>query len=213
MEVFDGLHAFIWRDYSANNCNTYYIEADRKILIDPGHLRLFAAVERELKKLKVSPDRLDVALATHGHPDHLEAVERLGKPTLFAMNREEHDFISEMAAGYFKVPEADFFLGEGDLNIGTVAFQVFVTPGHSPGSVCFYWKDRKALFTGDVVFNQGIGRTDLPGGNSGDLKKSIVRLGELDVEYLLTGHGDVVTGRDKVRENFAMIRDYWFNYL
>lgn len=213
MKVFDGLHAFIWQDYSANNCNTYYIEADQNILIDPGHLHLFAGVERELKKLKVSPDHPDVVLATHGHPDHLEAAVKFGKPTLFAMNREEHAFIRELAAGYFKVPEADFFLAEGDLTIGGIDFQVFVTPGHSPGSICFYWKDRKALFTGDVVFNQGIGRTDLPGGNSGDLKRSIVRLIELDVEYVLTGHGDIVAGRDKVRENFAMIRDYWFNYL
>ncbi len=213
MRVFDGLHAFIWQDYSDNNCNTYYIESDRKILIDPGHLHLFAAVERELKKLGVPPEPLDVVLATHGHPDHLEASVKFGKPALFAMNREEHAFIREMAAGYFTVPEADFFIGAGDLNIGKVDFEVFVTPGHSPGSICLYWKDRKALFTGDVVFKQGIGRTDLPGGNSRDLKRSIVRLSELDVEYLLTGHGDIVTGRDKVRENFAMIQDYWFNYL
>ena len=90
---------------------------------------------------------------------------------------------------------------------------MLVTPGHSPGSICLYWPDRKVLFTGDVVFNQSIGRTDLPGGSSGDLKKSIIRLSKLDVEYLLTGHGEMVTGREKVQENFHMIQDYWFNYL
>ena len=213
MKVFDGLHAFIWQDPSANNCNTYLIDADKKILIDPGHLHLFSPIERELKKLKITPDQIDVVIATHGHPDHLEAAGKFKKPTLFAMNQEEHALISELAAGYFKVPEADFFLTEGDLTIGELDFQVIVTPGHSPGSICLYWPDRKVLFTGDVVFNQSIGRTDLPGGSSGDLKKSIIRLSKLDVEYLLTGHGEMVTGREKVQENFHMIQDYWFNYL
>ena len=213
MKVFDGLHAFIWQDHSANNCNTYLIDADKKILIDPGHLHLFSPIERELKKLKITPDQIDVVIATHGHPDHLEAAGKFKKPTLFAMNQEEHALISELAAGYFKVTEADFFLAEGDLTIGKLNFQVLVTPGHSPGSICLYWPDRKVLFTGDVVFNQSIGRTDLPGGSSGDLKKSIIRLSKLDVEYLLTGHGEMVTGREKVQENFHMIQDYWFNYL
>ena len=213
MKVFDSLHAFIWQDHSDNNCNTYLIDADKKILIDPGHLHLFSPIERELKKLKITPDQIDVVIATHGHPDHLEAAGEFKKPTLFAMNQEEHALISELAAAYFKVPEADFFLTEGDLTIGKLDFQVLVTPGHSPGSICLYWPDRKVLFTGDVVFNQSIGRTDLPGGSSGDLKKSIIRLSKLDVEYLLTGHGEMVTGREKVQENFHMIQDYWFNYL
>jgi len=69
------------------------------------------------------------------------------------------------------------------------------------------------IFTGDVVFNQGIGRTDLPGGNGQELKESIKRLSRLDVSLLLTGHGDVVSGRDAVAENFKMIEDYWFSYL
>jgi glyoxylase-like metal-dependent hydrolase (beta-lactamase superfamily II) len=189
------------------------IDADKKILIDPGHLHLFSPIERELKKLKITPDQIDVVIATHGHPDHLEAAGKFKKPTLFAMNQEEHALISELAAAYFKVPEADFFLTEGDLTIGKLDFQVLVTPGHSPGSICLYWPDRKVLFTGDVVFDQSIGRTDLPGGSSGDLKKSIIRLSKLDVEYLLTGHGEMVTGREKVQENFHMIQDYWFNYL
>lgn len=213
MKIFDSLYAFIWQDHSANNCNTYLIDADKKILIDPGHLHLFSPIERELKKLKITPDQIDVVIATHGHPDHLEAAGKFKKPTLFAMNQEEHALISELAAAYFKVPAADFFLTEGDLTIGKLNFQVFVTPGHSPGSICLYWPDRKVLFAGDVVFNQSIGRTDLPGGSSGDLKKSIIRLSKLDVEYLLTGHGDIVTGREKVQENFHMIQDYWFNYL
>ena len=69
------------------------------------------------------------------------------------------------------------------------------------------------LIMGDVVFNQGIGRTDLPGGNGKLLKESILKLADLDVEYLLPGHGDMVSGRKSVEANFKIIEDQWFDYL
>ena len=92
-------------------------------------------------------------------------------------------------------------------------FRVINTPGHSPGSVCLYWLDNKVLFTGDVVFNQGVGRTDLPGGNGLELKESIKLLSGLEVEHLLTGHGDIISGRELVASNFEFIERFWFDYL
>ena len=71
----------------------------------------------------------------------------------------------------------------------------------------------KVLFTGDVAFNQGIGRTDLPGGAGQELKESIKRISLLDVEYLLSGHGDILSGREKVKANFGDIEEMWFPYL
>jgi glyoxylase-like metal-dependent hydrolase (beta-lactamase superfamily II) len=140
-------------------------------------------------------------------------VKKFGKPTLFAMGEEEYAFIRKHAGNYFRIPEPDFFLAEGDLHIGTELFQVLKTPGHTPASICLYWPARKALFTGDVLFNQGIGRTDLPGGNGSMLKASIEQLSALDVDYLLTGHGDPVIGKKAVQANFKVIRDQWFPYL
>lgn len=213
MNIFKGLHAFIWQDYTENNCNTYLIDASKKILIDPGHAHLFDHVKNGMAALNVSLDQIDVVIATHGHPDHLEAVRFFDKPTLFAMNMEEYQFISELAGDYIKIPKPDFFLKEGDLIIGDKRFEVISTPGHSPGSICMYWRNKKVLFTGDVIFNQGIGRTDLPGGDSSLLKDSIKRIKTLDVDYLLTGHGDIVAGGNAVKANFQNIEDYWFNYL
>ena len=63
------------------------------------------------------------------------------------------------------------------------------------------------------MFNQGIGRTDLPGGDGSALKESIGMISSLNTEYLLTGHGDVVIGADAVKANFKMIENYWFGYL
>jgi glyoxylase-like metal-dependent hydrolase (beta-lactamase superfamily II) len=64
-----------------------------------------------------------------------------------------------------------------------------------------------------VIFSQGIGRTDLPGGDGSMLKESILRLSELDVEYVLPGHGEIISGRKAVQANFKGIKDYWFDYL
>jgi hydroxyacylglutathione hydrolase len=213
MQIFDGLHAFIWRTYTQNNCNTYLIDGELRILIDPGHKHLFEYVRKNLAALNVSPDEIDLAIVTHGHPDHLEAVQGLGKATMFAMNEEEHRFISELAGQYFKIPEPHFFLREGDLTIGEHKFEVIATPGHSPGSICLYWPDKKALFTGDLVFKDSIGRSDLPGGNGGMLKESVKRISGMDIEYLLSGHGEIVAGKNEVQANFEKIKNYWFNYL
>jgi glyoxylase-like metal-dependent hydrolase (beta-lactamase superfamily II) len=213
MKIVDGLHAFIWGVYTQNNCNTYLIDGKLKILVDPGHRHLFDHVRKNLAALNISPDQIDLAIATHGHPDHLEAVQGLGKATMFAMNDQEHRFISELAGEYFKIPEPHFFLKEGDLIIGEHSFEVIATPGHSPGSICLYWPEKKALFTGDLVFRESIGRTDLPGGNGGMLKESLKRISGMDIDYLLCGHGEIVAGKKEVKANFEKIKNYWFDYL
>jgi glyoxylase-like metal-dependent hydrolase (beta-lactamase superfamily II) len=218
MKIVDDLHAFIWRNPSANNCNTYILRGEKNILIDPGHYQLFGPVQMGLLDLNLAPEKIDLVLITHGHPDHLEAVARFRKPTLTALGYEEYLFIQNTAKEYGwdlsrSGIEPDFFLQEGEFRVGDKIFQVFVTPGHSPGSICLYWPENKVLFTGDVVFPQGIGRTDLPGGDGSQLKKSIQRLAGLEVEYLLSGHGEVIRGKKAVEANFRMIEEYWFNYL
>jgi glyoxylase-like metal-dependent hydrolase (beta-lactamase superfamily II) len=213
VKVFDGLYAFIWEDYTQNNCNTYLIDSSRRILVDPGHAQLFGHVTKGLERLRISPDTIDVLVVTHGHPDHLEAVSLLRKPPKLTMSLTDYNYILELAGGYFKVPEPDFFLREGDLVIGDDRFEVIDAPGHTPGSVCLYWPEKKALFTGDVVFQQGVGRTDFPGGSGGMLKESIRRIMKLDVEYLLSGHGNIVAGAENVRQNFRIIEEQWFRYL
>ena len=69
------------------------------------------------------------------------------------------------------------------------------------------------MFTGDLIFKEGFGRTDLPGGDSPTLKASIKRLTDLDVEYLLSGHGEVIEGAEAVRKNFEDIEKFYFAYI
>ena len=213
VKVFDGLHAFLWRMNTQNNCNAYLIDGNMKVLIDPGHRHLFSHIRKNLDLLEISLDQISVAIVTHGHPDHLEAVTQLHARTMVTMSHEEYKNIKKIAGLYPDMPEPAFFLEEGDLTIGDLRFQVVMTPGHSPGSLCLYWPDKKALFTGDVVFFQGIGRTDLPGGNGKELKKSIQKISQLEVEYLFTGHGEILIGKDAIQANFQKIQAYWFKYL
>jgi len=213
MKILDGLYGFIWQSPSENNCNSYFIDGAKKILIDPGHRHLFHHVKRGLAQIEATPEQIDVVLVTHGHPDHLEMVGSFGPATQWAMSRIDYEFVMKYIGSRSDFPAPAFFLQEGDLVIGDKTFRAILTPGHSPGSISLYWPEKRALFTGDVVFSQSIGRTDLPGGSGKQLKESISRLAELDVEVLCPGHGDVVAGRENVKKNFKMIKDFWFNQL
>jgi hydroxyacylglutathione hydrolase len=213
MKILDGLYGFIWQSASENNCNSFFIDGAKKILIDPGHRHLFQHVKRGLAQIETTPEQIDVVLVTHGHPDHLEMVGSFGPSTRWAMSRIDYEFVMKYIGSPVEFPKPAFFIQEGDLTLGDKTFQAILTPGHSPGSISLYWPEKKVLFTGDVVFSQSIGRTDLPGGSGKQLKESISRLAELDVEVLCPGHGDVVAGRENVKKNFKMIRDFWFNQL
>ncbi|MEW6188231.1 MAG: MBL fold metallo-hydrolase [Thermodesulfobacteriota bacterium] len=217
MKITEKLQAFIWRSPQANNGNTYLIRGSKTILIDPGHAHLFQHVRMGLGDLNLSPEQIDLTLITHAHPDHLEAVSLFRKSTLMALGKVEYGFskkwLGRYGAGNGNFLEPDFFLQEGELQVGDLTFQIFLTPGHSPGSICLYWPEGKALFTGDVIFDQGLGRTDLPGGDGELLKESIRRMAGLDVEYLLSGHGEVVKGKKAVEANFKMVEEYWFDYV
>lgn len=207
MEIFEGLNACIWQGYPPN-CNTYIITGAKNIVIDPGLAQLFDNVRDEMASLKLQPKDIDVVVATHGHPDHVDGLDFFEKPTLFAMNEEEYEFM-DGGSHYFNKP--DIFLAEGEMTIADYVFEILVTPGHSPGSACLYWPEHKALFSGDLVFNRNIGRSDLMGGDFEMLKESVKRIARLDCEYLLPGHGDILIGKEVIKANFEMIEDFWFN--
>jgi len=213
MKIIDGLYGFIWQSPNENNCNSYFIDGAKKILIDPGHRHLFQHVKSGLAQIETTPEQIDVVLVTHGHPDHLEMVGSFGPSTRWAMSRIDYEFVMKYIGSRTDFPAPAFFLQEGDLTLGDKTFQAILTPGHSPGSISLYWPEKKVLFTGDVVFSQSIGRTDLPGGSGKQLKESISRLAELDVEVLCPGHGEVVAGRENVKKNFKLIKDFWFSQL
>ena len=222
MELTPDLHAFLWTSPAANNCNTYLMRSSEKnILIDPGHAVHFDHVQEGLHRLDLAMADIDLIICTHAHPDHIEAASLFADtPALFALHAAEWRLVEEMApflrASMRVDPEAftpDFFLTEGDLTVGDIRFEVYHTPGHSPGSATIYWPAAKALFPGDLIFKDGLGRTDLPGGNGTQLKDSIRRMAAMDADWLLPGHGEPISGAADVKTNFKQVESMWLGYV
>jgi hydroxyacylglutathione hydrolase len=218
MQITNNIHGFMWKSMSANNCNTYLIDGLTRILIDPGHTHLFDHVQQGLMQLDLALEDIGLIICTHAHPDHIEAVQQFkNTAAMTTLHHKAWHFIKTMAPNVrasfgfrSNTIEPDFFLKEGDISINNVDLKIFHTPGHSPGSISLYLPDQKLLFTGDLVFKGGIGRTDLPGGNGSLLKKSLKRLSELETEWLLPGHGDIIRGAKDIKANFAHLNQMWF---
>ncbi|MCD5412761.1 MAG: MBL fold metallo-hydrolase [Dehalococcoidia bacterium] len=244
MRFANNLYAYLWKG-RGNNCHTYLfadvLRGKRPhVLIDPGHV-VNELSEKCLEKLTsamlrddIAPGEIGLIINTHSHPDHCEANLALaqmnsesgagGGQALIAIGKIEDEYRRTIAEKMSRMLgltvefEPDFYLQEGELNLGRgdekLNLQIIHTPGHSPGSICIYSPENKVLITGDVVFNGSVGRTDLPGGDSRTLKQSIEKLSELDVEYLLPGHstnyGDIIRGKNNVVQNFASIRMNYF---
>lgn len=222
MKLSERLYAYIWTDYRANNCNSYVVRSGSSMmLIDPGHRVFLPRLFQSMKRDGLDPREVALVAVTHCHPDHFEGAEEFGRlGAQVAMSRRETEFFEEIGP-YFarmmglKIPElhVDVYLEEGDLEIGGERFEVIHTPGHSPGEMSLFWEGTAALFSGDVIFPQGVGRTDFPGGDGALLKASIERLRAYRPALLLSGHGDILSGRDAVEKNFEMVRRAYFDYL
>jgi len=212
MRLNSDLYAFPWRSMTENNCNSYLIDSDFKILIDPGHQHLFAELVSSLRSMDIHLEDIDLVVGSHAHPDHIEAFQSFSTlSAMITMGELEFQNVQERATHFLGFDlQPQFLLREGKLRAGTTELEVISTPGHSPGSICLYWPQHKALFAGDVIFEQGVGRTDLPGGSGELLKESIRRLSTLDIELLLPGHGNIIQGREEIARNFSLVEDIYF---
>jgi glyoxylase-like metal-dependent hydrolase (beta-lactamase superfamily II) len=185
-----------------NSIIIYDEESKDCVIVDPG-----AEGDRILKE--VESLNVKAIIATHGHLDHVGQVgflkEKLKVP--FYMNQKDEFLINnDIFPGFAfmlkatKCPPPDYNIKEGDvLKFGTLEFSVIETPGHTPGSVCFYNQKEKMLISGDTLFAGSVGRVDLPGGNGQDMDKSLKKLMELPEDTVVyPGHGGKTTiGREK----------------
>lgn len=180
------------------NCYLLWDAGGAGVAVDPGMLDApeWEAFEDTLAKEGVS---LGEIWLTHGHFDHIYGAARLaGKyGAVIRMSPEDRPVLeggnSFASAFGLPAPDAGFrfeSLADGqELGFGSCTFKVITTPGHTPGSVCFYDGADKVLLSGDTLFAGSIGRTDLP---YGDYDKLIVSV--MDKIMGLPGDTDVLPG-------------------
>ncbi|MFH1722075.1 MAG: MBL fold metallo-hydrolase [Candidatus Altiarchaeota archaeon] len=186
---------------SGSNCFLVYDQGNSVVVdsgIDP------EPVLRAISELRIT---LDSLINTHAHYDHVKGNEKLVESSGCEVFVHKIDaevlesgndtfILSELFGDLIGPQSVDRKLKGGDeLKIGGLSLMVLHTPGHTKGSICLYCPKEKALFTGDTVFSDGVGRTDLPGGDFGELKKSMEKLisfsEEFEVEKIFPGHGPV----------------------
>jgi len=221
---------FAQRDQvAAQMVNFVYLIGDRKtrecIVVDPAY-----AVDDILNIVEQDSMKLTGVLATHYHPDHvggsmmgtkIQGVADLLEKTQVPIHINKHE--TKWVARTTGLDEIDLVQHEGGdkISVGDVEITFVHTPGHTPGSQCFLVEQR--LVAGDTLFLDGCGRTDLPGGNPGDLYTSLQTLASLPRETIVCpGHqysalpsanlGDVVATNHVFRPSSQQQWLEWFGH-
>jgi glyoxylase-like metal-dependent hydrolase (beta-lactamase superfamily II) len=162
------------------NCWIYTLPDIRSCaVIDPGADA--PDIIKHLRQLNLSPKYI---LLTHGHFDHITALPELlqSMPATVAIHEDDASYLQD---------KADTLLSDGDI-IGP--FKVIHLPGHTPGSVAFYDEEADVLFSGDTLFCGDRGRTDLPGGDTQKIEKSLELLLSMKGSIrVFPGHGPETT--------------------
>jgi hydroxyacylglutathione hydrolase len=185
--------------------------AQSAVIVDPGE-----EAERLLEALQaLQIERLEAILLTHTHFDHIGAVAPVARATgapVYCPELERdvlaniNDYVRWPGFGPFESYEADETVAGGDvLELGGLTLDVLFTPGHSPGHVTYAIRDEDTLFSGDVLFQDSVGRTDLPGGDWPTLLASIDSLmGRFGPETTVyPGHMGITTlGRERASNPF-----------
>lgn len=193
------------------NCYFLYREDNKDcIVVDPADQgdKIYQALDKN--GFKVCG-----ILLTHGHFDHIwgtKALRELSGAKLYALDAEQEllqnarkNVSSQVGRAY--TVDADVYLKDGEeVTIANMTFQVIATPGHTAGGCCYYFKEAGFLVSGDTLFQDSIGRTDLPTGSMSTLVRSVRdKLFVLPEETkVYPGHGDSTTiGHEKKYNPFC----------
>tara|TARA_B100000676_G_scaffold222741_1_gene219951 strand:+ start:924 stop:1562 length:639 start_codon:yes stop_codon:yes gene_type:complete len=198
--------------------NTYLIFDDSKeaVIIDPGN---YEAYENESISKFIDENKLQLKkiILTHCHIDHCLGNkylnEKYGAELLIPFDeRDLYKNVENIAtlfgfANYSHLDENEYLKEKDKIEFGDIKLDVLFLPGHSPGHLAFYFKNDNVCFSGDVLFYNSIGRTDLPGGDHDTLINSIKnKLFLLNPNTIIyPGHGQKTTLKNEMKDNPFLI--------
>lgn len=211
----------LWAELGILATNVYVIDDGDggAIVVDPG--------DRVDDILAMVGDRPVTAIfITHGHYDHVAALEELRQATGAPVIAGAEDAyritnpVSSYAGRVAPVSQVDREVVDGDtIETGKLTWRVMHTPGHTEGCVCYYLEPSLGvhpdgfplLISGDTLFHGTVGRTDLMGGDSNAMRESMGKLAELDdIVVALPGHNALTTiGMERERTINAILGDSW----
>jgi glyoxylase-like metal-dependent hydrolase (beta-lactamase superfamily II) len=199
-------------DVDEFSANTYVIGEKNQgcIVIDLG-----STTDRVIKYIKENhASSVLGVLLTHGHFDHIRGLNKFLKkfPCTVFIDRNEVEMLNntrlngsvtfdeEITVNYNNLYLLD---DEDEINFGNgYLFKVIETPGHTRGSVCFELDKEKAIFTGDTLFKNSVGRTDLPTGSIKSMNQSLERIKHLPIDLTIyPGHGDYSNLKKELETN------------
>lgn len=195
--------------------NCYVLKEDGHALIFDPSADDYNNIDRIVKKIE--NDQVDGICLTHGHIDHISAVDLLVAKyncPVYILNTEEKLLNDSRLNGSLQFFNIDFvlkspinYIGEGKLIIGNFDLEVVAMPGHTSGHCVYIYKD--VMFCGDLIFKGSIGRMDLPTGSIIDMRNSLKKLLNYSVDYkLYCGHGEPTNLNFERQFNYYLTSDF-----
>jgi glyoxylase-like metal-dependent hydrolase (beta-lactamase superfamily II) len=171
--------------------NVYFLDFDEKIVIDTGRRMNRNILEQFLGKV-VDFEKIEKIVFTHMHFDHVGNFDLFPNAAFFASREEigcfekdpaaatlNEDIVEKLKAARIKLSVLEKLKG----------LEIIHTPGHTIGSICLWYAAERVLFSGDTIFKDGPGRTDLPTSAPGKLQASLNKLVSYNFKILCPGHG------------------------
>ena len=213
---------YYYPEHGMMDANVYLVNGKPGVIFDTGLVNYVPSRVAEIKKDGIDPEDIGFIVNTHLHIDHSSGNKTFkvfsgAKIALHPVQKANYQLIvidGTKLLGTNPVEfQEDIIIENDSLKVDGLEIECIPCPGHSPDSVCYYLRQEKILICGDVLFEMNTGRVDLPGGNADKLRESIENLSKLDIELLLPGHMNAVSGAENVKRNFQYIKQNIFPWL